>query len=464
MSETAHEPGITERIANFAVKADGALFPTSAKAVARLSIFDWSAVMLAGLDEPVSVMVRAMVTEDGGASTATVFGLDDKVPARAAALANGAASHALDYDDTHFAYVGHPSVAILPAALAIGEKINASGAELLEAFLIGVETACRVGSYLGSAHYQHGFHQTATSGTFGATAACARLLRLSEQQARHALGIAATRASGLKSQLGTMGKAFHAGMAAANGVETATLASFGFISRPDGIECEQGFAETHAGAGGDDRQICADLGRIFWFENVRYKHHACCHGTHAALEALILIRDEPGFDVGEVSAVTIDVNPSWLRVCDIAEPKTGIEAKFSFRLTAAMALAGLDTAALASFDDAICEMPDLVRLRDIVTVKGDDAITDTAAAVEVRLTSGATLARQSDLNDVPSLAVRREKLRAKAVSLIGAAAADALWQAVCALENRTTGEFAATLRRCQSQVGRRAAHEVEISR
>jgi len=443
MSEAVHEAGITERIAGFAVAADGYLFPASAKAVARLSMLDWSAVLLAGLDEPVSVMVRQMVGEDGGAPAATVFGLNDKLPTRAAALANGAASHTLDYDDTHFAYVGHPSVAVLPAALAIAEKTNASGAELLEAFLVGVETACQVGCFLGSSHYQHGFHQTATSGSFGATAACARLMQLSQDQTRHALGIAATRASGLKSQFGTMGKPFHAGMAAANGVEAATLASFGFISRPDGIECEQGFAETHAGSA--DREVLTDLGSRFWFENVRYKYHACCHGTHAVLEALALIRDEPGFDAGEVSGVTIQVNPRWLRVCDIAEPKTGLEAKFSYKLTAAMALAGVDTAALATFDDAICERPDLVRLRDIVTVEGEDAITDTAAAVEVQLASGATLAGHFDLDDAAPLAVQQEKLRAKAASLIGAPAADRLWQVISELENRTAAEFAAAL-------------------
>ncbi|HSG94499.1 MAG TPA: MmgE/PrpD family protein, partial [Afifellaceae bacterium] len=323
------------------------------------------------------------------------------------------------------------------------------GAKLLEAFLVGVESACRIGSFLGTAHYDHGFHQTATAGSFGATVACARLMRLGQDQSRHALGLAATRASGLKSQFGTMGKPFHAGMAAANGVEAASLAASGFISRPDGIECEQGFAATHAGAGGDIEAIFADLGRVFRFEKVSYKHHACCHGTHAALEALALIRDDPDFDVGAVSGVTLRVNPRWLRVCDIAEPATGLEAKFSFRLTAAMALVGVDTAALVTFDDAICQRPDLVGLRDIVAVVGDDAITDTAATVEVRLASGAIRERGFDLDDALPLAVQRDKLRAKAASLIGARAAGTLWQAVCDLENRTATDFAATLKDCR---------------
>ena len=442
------EAGPTQRIAGFAARSDGALFPQSARAIARLSMLDWSAVMLAGLGEPVSCMVRRLVGEEGGAPAATVFGLDDQHPARAAALANGAASHALDYDDTHFAYVGHPSVAVLPAALAVAEKAGASGAELLEAFLVGVETACRVGGYLGASHYQHGFHQTATSGAFGATAACARLLRLSPEQTCHALGIAATRASGLKSQFGTMGKPFHAGMAAANGVEAASLASFGFVSRPDAIECEQGFAATHAGAGGDADSF-AGLGRTFRFEDVSYKHHACCHGTHAALEALALIRNEPDFDRDAVTGVAIGVNPRWLRVCDIAEPKTGLEAKFSYRLTAAMALAGVDTAALANFDDAICERPGLAGLRDLVQVAGDETIADTAARVEVRLASGATLTGSFDLNGAVPLSERRGKLRAKAAALVGAAPADALWQAVCGLEDRTAAEFAAVLKSCR---------------
>ncbi len=445
MRDVVERTGLTAAIAGFAAQADDGRFPASARAVARLSMLDWSAVLLAGLEEPVSGMVRRMVADEGGAPQATLFGLAGKWPARAAALANGAASHALDYDDTHFAYVGHPSVAILPAALAVAEKTGASGAELLAAYLVGAETACRIGRHLGSSHYQHGFHQTATSGSFGAAAACSRLMRLSPDQARHALGIAATRASGLKSQFGTMGKPFHAGMAAANGVEAATLASLGFVSRPDGIECDQGFVETHAGAGGDAEELVADLGRTFSFENVRYKHHACCHGIHAALEALALIGDEANFDAVAVNSVTIRVNPRWLKVCDIAEPATGLEAKFSYRLTAAMALAGVDTAALASFTDAICQRPDLVGLRDRVRAVGEDAVSDTAATVEVRLASGEVLARQFDLDEALPLTVQQDKLRAKAASLVGAAPAEAIWLGVANLEEQTAGEFAALL-------------------
>ena len=153
---------------------------------------------------------------------------------RAAALVNGAISHALDYDDTHFAHIGHPSVAVLPAALATAEAVDAPASAVLDALLLGAEASIRVGVALGRPHYDRGFHQTATSGAFGATVAAARVLGLNRETTRHALSLVSTRASGLKSQFGSMGKPYNAGLAAANGVEAAELARRGFLSCDDG--------------------------------------------------------------------------------------------------------------------------------------------------------------------------------------------------------------------------------------
>lgn len=412
-----HMPSITARIAAFA--ADRTMqIPASALAVARLSLVDWAAAALAGLDEPVAAITRDLVLEEAGAAQATVFGLGQKVPARAAALANGAISHALDYDDTHFAYVGHPSVAVFPAALAMAERQGASGMAFLEAALIGMESACRIGHWLGARHYNHGFHQTATSGAFGAAMAAGRLLGLEEGPLRHALGLVTTRASGLKSQFGSMGKPFNAGMAAANGVEAALLAARGFESRPDGLECAQGFAETHAGEAGHPEAALAGLGRDFWFESVQHKFHACCHGLHASLEALIRLRDEPGFDRGKVSAVQIRVNPRWLRVCDLPAPQTGLEAKFSYRLTGAMVLAGRETAALETFSEASCKDPDLLPLRDRIRVEGDPAIPDTAAEVQLTFTDNRSRSATVDLDAPVAFATRHAKIEAKVRALL----------------------------------------------
>ena len=215
-------------------RAPAADLPSGALQLARLSLLDWMACGLAGVDEPLAGILRALAEAEGGTEQASLFGAG-RAPARMAALLNGATSHALDYDDTHFAHVGHLSVGIYPAALAVGEEIDAYADEVIAAFLGGAEGAIRVGLALGQAHYDLGFHQTATAGAFGATLAVARLLKLDASQTRHAFGLCATRASGIKSQFGTMGKPYNAGVAAANGVECAKLAALGMASEDAGL-------------------------------------------------------------------------------------------------------------------------------------------------------------------------------------------------------------------------------------
>lgn len=437
--------GITARLAAFAAAADAAAFPESARAIVRCSLLDWSACARAGTDEPVARIVRQFAEGEGGVAEARAFGSASALPARAAALVNGATAHALDYDDTHFDYIGHPSVAIFPAALAMAERLGVSGQAFLDAALVGLETACRVGRWLGMSHYQHGFHQTATSGSFGAAAACARLLGLDAERTAHALGIAATRAAGLKSQFGTMGKPYHAGTAASNGVEAALLAAAGFVSRPDALECEQGFGDTHAGAATDLDTVLAGLGSTFRFEKVQYKLHACCHGLHAGLEALGALRVLQELDPSTVEQVTITTHSRWLRVCNLEQPRTGLEAKFSYRLTAAMALHAVPTGALATYTDDACTRADLVALRDRVRVATDDTLASTAARAEVKLKDGRTLQQSHDLDAPVPLADQEAKLRQKAAGLLGAEAAERAWAAVLAAPSRSARELAAVL-------------------
>lgn len=431
-AETAHLSAerlpVTQLAAGFAIGPIDEEAARETRHVACLSLLDWIAVADAGRDEPVSAIVRAMVAEEGGAPEATVVGHSEKLPARAAALSNGATSHALDYDDTHFLHVGHATVAVMPAALAVAEKRGISGSRFLDAALVGLEVACRIGEWLGRGHYQHGFHQTATSGSFGAAAAVARLLELDEERTCHALGLTATKASGLKSQFGTMGKPYHAGLAAANGVEAALLAAAGFVSRPDGLECGQGFGETHAGELNETSLALGQLGRPFVFSQVQHKFHACCHGTHAPMEALINARDDEGVKPDEVEAVEITVNPRLLKVCNIAEPATGLEAKFSFRLTAAMALHAYDTGALTSFSDETCRAPELTALRDRVSVVTDPGVAESAASVKIALKTGKQIAVRRDICDPEPIAVREAKVRAKAASLLGSDRAEQCWQ------------------------------------
>ncbi len=438
--------GLTQRIAAFAALTPPDALQGEAREILKLSLLDWSSVALAGLAEPVSEMVHALAANDGGRAEATVIGRSAPLPARAAALVNGTTSHALDYDDTHFDYIGHPSVVIFSSALAVAEKIDASGADFLDAALIGMESACRIGRWLGMAHYQHGFHQTATAGCFGAAVAASRLLGLDETQTAHALGLAATRASGLKSQFGTMGKPYNAGIAAANGVEVALLAASGFVSRPDGLECEQGFGATH---GGEDLalDVALDgLGEHFRFAHVQHKFHACCHGIHPALEALSGLRQTHQFAVGDISQVIVSVAPKWLRVCNIAMPRTGLEAKFSYRLTGAMALLGEDTGALSTFTDARCVDAGLVSLRDRVEVRASHALADTAAGASIVLRSGAMVHAEHDLDQPMALEVKTRKLNMKAAALIGEARATSLNMAIAQLDDGSLNPLTDALR------------------
>ncbi|MCE0506677.1 MmgE/PrpD family protein [Roseivivax sp. GX 12232] len=391
--------------------------------IVTLSLFDWAAVGLAGRDEPVArAALRLAGTEPGGA---TLFGGGGAAP-RAAALANGAVSHALDYDDTHFGHIGHPSVAVMPAALALAETRGASGGDLLAALGYGLETACRIGDWLGRAHYEAGFHQTGTSGAFGAAVAAGRLIGLDAAGMEAALALTATRAAGLKSQFGTMGKPLNAGFAAEVGVTCALLAEAGAGSAAAALEGPQGFGPTHAGEARD--AAFEDLGTRWVFPAVSYKFHACCHGLHAMLEALRELT--PGLETDTVEALEVTTHPRWLKVCNQPSPETGLGAKFSYRVTAAMALAGVDTAALESYSAETCQRPDIQALRDRVQVRTDEGLSDTEAHLRLRLSDGAERTARYDLLTDARPEETAPRLRAKAEALLGAEGAGALWQAV----------------------------------
>ncbi|MDA5094784.1 MmgE/PrpD family protein [Aliiroseovarius sp. KMU-50] len=404
----------------------------------RLSLLDWAAVSIAGVAEPVSRITREMGLSDGGRAQSSVVGSATRLPARQAALINGATSHALDYDDTHFAHIGHPSVAVVPAALALAEAEGCSGQELLEAALVGVEASIRVGMWLGRSHYQTGFHQTATAGAFGATVAAARLLRLNATQTAYALGLCATRAAGLKSQFGTMGKPYHAGLAAQTGVETAMAAKAGFVSAPEGFAGAQGFGPTHAGEGHAD--AFKALGALWQFETISHKFHACCHGTHAMIEALLPLMLTPD----RVVRVEIYTHPRWLSVCNIPAPSSGLEVKFSYAHVAAMVIAGRDTAALNSFTDAVAQDAELVELASKVRVVGSEELSETEARLMVDTIEGRREVAY-DLDTPITIDTRTRKLRAKAKALVGGQG-DRLWSAIQAEDGPDLSAFTRLLR------------------
>jgi 2-methylcitrate dehydratase PrpD len=425
---------LTDALAQFALAADPA---PEAQKIMQLSLLDWIAVARAGREEPVAQAVRALAREEGGAQVANLLGDALKVPPRMAALVNGTIGHALDYDDTHFAHIGHPSTVIVPAVLAVGQAMEASGQAVQQAALIGVEASVRVGLWLGRGHYQVGYHQTATAGAFGAALACARLLGLSLDQTRAVLGLCATRASGLKSQFGTMAKPFNAGLAASNGVEAALLVKHGMAPNVAGLECVQGFGDTHHGVG--DLSALKGLGQAWRFIDVSHKFHACCHGLHATLEAFQPFRSR----ASEIAEIAVRTHSRWLRVCNIANPVDGLECKFSYAQVLAMAAHGHDTAVIGSYTAQAAQDAELAGFRQKVQVTGDDALTETEAHLTLRLTDGSETVLTHDLLSPMSYEARRDKVRAKARALLGAPQEAEVWGRITS--HAPAGDLAALL-------------------
>lgn len=343
----------------------------ASRTVAAQAMLDFLGVTLAGAGEPLTRILVEQAEAEGGRPQATVIGGSLRVSVRQAALINGAAGHAHDYDDVHDAMTGHPTVPVAPAVLALGERLGARGADVLSAFCAGVDAECILGRYAGASHYARGWHATGTLGTFGAAAASALLLRLDVRQTAAALGIAGTQAAGLKSQFGTMCKPLHAGRAAATGVEAAMLAARGFESRIDILETPQGFMATQSESPSLKR-FAAALAETDYVPGICFKYHAACYMTHSAIEAARSLRRLHGLTPADVRAVDVQVSQGHFGVCNIQAPTTGLEAKFSLRLTVALALAGEDTASIGLYTDALAARPDLVALRDRITVRAYD--------------------------------------------------------------------------------------------
>ena len=399
--------------------------PSRAALFARLSLLDWMTCGIAGQDEPLAHKFRQLANSEGGAGQSTIIA-GMKAPARMAAMANGAISHALDYDDTHFAHVGHLSVGIYPAALAIAEQEDLSAAEMMTGFLLGAEAAIRVGMTLGRAHYNLGFHQTATAGAFGATIAAGRLLGLDADQMRHALGLCATRASGMTSQFGSMGKPYNAGIAAANGVECAALASLGFTSADDGLLGHQGFVGAHLPSSAQPQTL--DVGiDTYLFPDNKYKLHACCHGLHPMIEALLAAKQSAGIVLDEVASFALETNPRWLAVCDIKAPRTGLEVKFSYNWLAGLILRGDNTGDDRLYDDQLADDAELQAFAKCITVTGNDAMTDLQAKGTLILKNGESLPIWFDLAEPLGENEIIAKLQAKSKTIIGDAG-DAIWK------------------------------------
>ena len=410
-------------------------------------LLDWFAVTVAGAQEELTEILIREALEDGAKGASTLVGRKERVLPSTAALVNGAASHALDYDDVNFAMGGHPTVTVVPALLAVGEQLKASGRLFIESFIAGYETSGRIGRLVAPSHYQKGFHVTGTVGSFAAAAAAGRMLGLSEDELAVAFGIAATQAAGLKSNFGTMCKPLHAGTASEHGMRAAKLAAKGFTARSDSLECDQGFASSQ----GDHLNTEKALGEPpsgWHLRNNLFKYHAACYMTHAPIECAKEIRLRSNFPPERVKKILLRIDAGADKVCNIPNPRSGLEAKFSLRQTVAMALTGVDTANLASYNEAVTQEPRIKALRDKISIDFKPDWEHSLAEMAIQLDDGTTLEASHD-SGVPwsDLGKQRQALETKFESLVtpelGAAGARRLADAIEHIETMTDiGELA----------------------
>jgi 2-methylcitrate dehydratase PrpD len=396
--------------------------PEMARARAATAMLDTVGVTVAGAGEPASCIVQCFVAGDG-AQTCCVLGTRIRASASGAALANGTAAHALDYDDMCFVSLAHPSAPLVATVLAAGELVRAPGRALLDAYIVGFEIEARLGLIMNPRHYQRGWHCTSTLGTIGTTAAASRLLELNATETGHALAIAASEASGLKENFGTMVKPLHAGLAARNGVAAAQLARGGLTASELAIDGPQGLLNAMDSQSSALGEVTADLGTRWEIVDtgICVKLYPSCAGTHPTLDALLELRRHEAFSADDVDRIDVAVDSITPTVLIYERPTTGLEAKFSMPFCAAAAVAygrvGIDT-----FEAERVQDPIVRALLPRVAMHVDPALDNdapplTQAHVSVHLRSGRVLTMAANgARGSPDRPATNEELEAKFVA------------------------------------------------
>ena len=388
--------GVTEEIARFATEERA--IPDDVRTLAANHLVDGVAVMLAGATEESGAIVRAHLSEMDGRPQAGILGTRLRAPLQLAAWANGTAGHAMDYDDTQLAtdpqsvygLLTHPTVPVLAAALAAVEGTGASGAELLDAYIVGVEVECRIADAISPRHYRDGFHSTATMGGLGAAAAAARLYVCDLDQTLRAFGLAASMSAGLRENFGTMTKPFHAGRAAENGLFAVLLARRGWTAATNILEAKRGFYSAAAG-GYDPSKIEGRLGRPYFFiePGVSIKPYPSGSLSHPAQDVLLDLVRVHDVRPEQVERIDVGVNSQVPNALIHTRPTTALQGKFSLQFQ--MAIGVLDRAAgIAQFVDAKVTDPRTRALMECVHVHVDPEI-EALGYNEMRMTVGITL-------------------------------------------------------------------------
>jgi 2-methylcitrate dehydratase PrpD len=390
---TGPRAGQTREVAEFVSAFPAERIPDLALERARQAIADLIGVALAGRRHVTGQTMLDYVTDQGARPVAGIIGGGRSTP-ELASLANGAMAHALEFDDTHHPLYGHPSCSIVPAVLAVGEEVGGTFGTALEAYVIGVEIDAALGAHMMMLHSEKGFHSTGTIGTLGAAAAAARMAGLSVEATQHAIGIAASRAAGLRVNVGTMTKPLHAGAAAMSAVQAVRLAARGWDAHPDTLTGPIGFCAAFLGGPRDEVDITTDLG-VHWSLLQPYgyaiKPYPSCGATHTAIDAVLALRADLGTEPVDRIRVGVSKRAPHLLIYD--RPRTGAEGRFSGHYTVAAALAR-GSISLTDFTDQAVGDTAVRALMERIEIVVDDQHADSTqypATVQVWTRSGRVL-------------------------------------------------------------------------
>lgn len=423
-------PPATRRLADFITSVNYATLPAEVVNATVFALIDWAGCAAAGCRTPVGEAAAKVARAEHAATDATLFADGSRTSAHWAAFANGAGSHSIELDDVHMPSIIHGGVAMIPAALAVAQKLRVDGRRLIEALVAGFDITYRLGEGIAKSHYER-YHSTGTVGTFGAAAAAARLMGLNAEQTCWALGNAGSQAAGLWQYLkvGDDTKVLHPAKASMNGVLAASLAAHGFTGSVDIIEGERGFVATMAD-NVDWDAIVGDLGRRYKVTENGYKIHACCRHSHVSVDQTIRLSEEHALTADKIKRIRVKLNANSVKTLDDPNPPSAYKAKFSIQFLVASALIHRHMG-LTAFTDARLKDATIRSLMRRVEVAEDPKFTrdfpqQWTAEVAIETTDGRNLVGRADMPEGdPSNPVSQRRLEDKCKGLLAQVMNDA---------------------------------------
>jgi 2-methylcitrate dehydratase PrpD len=386
----------SEKIAAFVTDFDRSRISPASRHIAARAFYDTMIVAAAGANEPVSKLILAHFQGHSAPAMATVWATGTSLPLEDAAMVNGAMGHALDFDDVTSPLRGHPSIAVFPALVALGESTQCSGRDLIDAYVVGFEVTLKIARAIVDDQYAKGWHSTSSIATFGAVAACSHLLKLDRGRIVNAMGIAVSQISGTRQNFGTMAKPFQAGHANAIALRAVLLAQAGFDASAEAMDGAQGYTTLYA----DAQDIHAELDQLgagpleIERSGIEVKKYPLCYATHRTIDGILDLREEHGLSLENVARVDVKTNYRATVPLIYPRPQTGLEGKFSMHYAVAAALHD-GAVRLATFEDHAVQRPAIQGFFERVHLsQGEPPMFPRWAELTVHLKSGETIRKR----------------------------------------------------------------------